>query len=131
MKNWFAIQFAPVRAAPLGQFNTWDEAYWEFRVMLPLRQPSIYREQILDEDDLTRLKTQISAALAPSAWDNNDIQFPRLIVAMIESPPIDYAHLAEHMGLQEHALRNLMQRAIVDWEVTRMRLSEQAEAAHA
>lgn len=44
-------------------------------------------------------------------WDNNELQFARLIHEIDASQPVDWDEVAEQMDLYEHEVREIVDRA--------------------
>jgi hypothetical protein len=49
-------------------------------------------------------------------WDDDSIQFPRLICEIIATQELDLAELGESMDLEPADLNELFERAHVKWE---------------
>ena len=51
-----------------------------------------------------------------SAWDDNSIQFPRLLAEIYATQDLKMAALCESMDLEVGDIVEIFERALIDWE---------------
>ena len=50
-------------------------------------------------------------------WDNNKIQYPRLLAEIVATQNLDMQALADSMDLSYNEIDVLFERAILDWNI--------------